>query len=141
MLGSALYYPYIDITDPKWLRSAILFWDEIKTIVPRAINNPYRGKDTKILWQEEFLEPLRCDLHPELLDTLGKRVVSLMDGNFLRRDLKMNENGSDDPNGGALLHADKVGMQIRRQFRRAHIHPEKMSLDLRDFAMRAGLAR
>ena len=79
MLGSALYYPYIDIADPKWLRSAILIWDEIKTIVPRAINNPYRGKDTKILWQEEFLEPLRCDLHPELLDTLGKRVVSLMD--------------------------------------------------------------
>lgn len=82
MLGSALYYPHIDIHDPEWLRSAILFWDEIKTIVPRAIPNPYRHKDTRVCWQEGFLEPLRCDLHPELLDTLGKRVVGLMDDNF-----------------------------------------------------------
>jgi hypothetical protein len=75
MRGSALYYPHIDIYDPKWLRSAILFWDEIKTIAPRAIKNPYTGKDTRILWQEGFLEPLRCDLHPELLDTLGKLAM------------------------------------------------------------------
>jgi len=140
MLGSALYYPHIDITDPKWLRSAVLFWDEIKTIAPRAIKNPYRGEDTKILWQEGFLEPLRCDLHPELLNTLGKRVVGLMDRSFFRHDLEVNANRNDDPNGGALIHADKVGMAIQHQFQRANIHPEKMSLELRDLAMRAGLA-
>ncbi len=141
MLGAALYYHYIDIADPKWLRSAILFWDEIKTIAPRAVKNPYRQNDTKILWQEGFLEPLRCDLHPELLDTLGKRVVSLMDGNFFRRELNFNENNNPDPNEGTLIHADKVGVNIRDEFLRAHIHPEKMSLELRDLAMRAGLAR
>jgi hypothetical protein len=140
MLGSALYYPHIDIHDAKWLRSAILFWDEIKTIAPRAIRDPYQGKDTRILWQEGFLEPLRCDLHPELLDTLGKRVVGLMDGNFFERDLGF-KRASHDPNAGTLMHADKVGMEIRHQFRRAHIHPGKLSLELRDLAMRAGLAR
>ncbi len=123
MFGSALYYPHIDIADPKWLRSAVLFWDEIKTIAPRAIKNPYQGKDTKILWQEGFLEPLRCDLHPELLDTLGKRVVGLMDGDFFRHDLKIDANGSVDPNEGALFHAEKIGRDIRLRFRRAGIHP------------------
>jgi hypothetical protein len=36
MLGSALYYPHIDIDDPAWLRSALLFWDNIYTIKSRA---------------------------------------------------------------------------------------------------------
>jgi hypothetical protein len=41
MLGKALYYPHIDIRDPKWLRSAVLFWDEIQSIVPPSISEPY----------------------------------------------------------------------------------------------------
>ena len=49
MLGTALYYPHIDIDDPTWLRSAILFWDSLQTIVPRSVGNPYRNKDTELL--------------------------------------------------------------------------------------------
>lgn len=30
----ALYYPTIDIEDSEWMKTAILFWDEINTIVP-----------------------------------------------------------------------------------------------------------
>ncbi len=139
MLGSALYFPYIDIQDPAWLRSAVLFWDEIKTIVPKAVNEPYRQKDTRILWQEGFLEPLSPDMHPELLDTLGKRVVSLMDIKDFRDQLNL-ESLLTDPNSQALIHADKIGLNIRDQFERARIHPEKLSPALRSLAMRAGLA-
>lgn len=136
MLGSALYYPHIDIHDPTWLRSAVLFWDEIKTIAPSAIESPFETEDTRILWQERYLEPLRCDLHPELLDTLGRRVVSLMDGDHLPRG-----GGRPDPNSDALGHADMLGEEIRRRFNRAHIHPEKLSPELRALVMEAGLAR
>ncbi len=139
MLGSALYYPHVDIHDSGWLRSAVLFWDEIKTIAPRAIEQPYQNRDTNILWREGFIEPLRCDLHPDLLDVLGKRVVGLMDGGFFRRDLDANRIGSD-PNRIALMHADKVGIGIRDQFRFADMHPEKLSPALRSLVMRAGLA-
>jgi len=136
MLGSALYYPHIDIDDPKWLRSAVLFWDEIKTIAPRAIKSPFQTEDTKVLCKEGYLEPLRCDLHPDLLDTLGKRVVSLMD-----RDHLPGRGREADPNFNALLHADKLGWEIRNGFRDAHIHPEKLSPELRALIMEAGLAR
>lgn len=136
MLGSALYYPHIDIDDPKWLRSAVLFWDEIKTIAPRAIRSPFQSEDTKTLWKEGYLEPLRCDLHPDLLDTLGKRVMSLMD-----RDRLLGPGRDVDPNFDALLHADKLGWEIRNGFRDAHIHPEKLSPELRALIMEAGLAR
>jgi hypothetical protein len=32
--GVALYYPYIHIQDPNWLKMALLYWDGIRTIVP-----------------------------------------------------------------------------------------------------------
>ena len=60
MLGSALYYPYKDIVDAQWLRSAVLFWDELKTIDPSGKKNPYQEEDTRILFKEGFLEPLHA---------------------------------------------------------------------------------
>ena len=32
----ALYYPTIDISNEEWLKTAILYWDEINTIVPQG---------------------------------------------------------------------------------------------------------
>lgn len=136
MLGSALYYPHIDIDDPQWLRSAVLYWDEVKTIAPSAVRKPYKNKDSAILWQEGFLEPLRCDLSPEVLDTLGRRVASLMDCGWHQDSISR-----EDPNAGVLIHAEKFGYEIRRNFDRAHIHPDKLSPELRSIAMQAGLAR
>lgn len=34
MAQTILYYPKIDIQDGKWLRNAILYWDEVSSIVP-----------------------------------------------------------------------------------------------------------
>lgn len=134
MLGSALYYPHIDIDDRQWLRSAVLYWDEIKTIAPSALRRPYKNKDTNILWKEGFLEPLRCDLNSEILDTLGRRVVSLMDRGWLDNKVR-----HDDPNARVLMHAEKFGHRIRNSFSRAHIHPDKLSPELRSVVLQAGL--
>ena len=34
MAQTILYYPGIDIQDGVWLRNAILYWDEVSSIVP-----------------------------------------------------------------------------------------------------------
>jgi hypothetical protein len=73
MNGSALFYPTIDVHDPAWLRSALLYWDDIYTIVPRAIKTPYETKDTEICAKEGQLRPLYCDDHPEVIKQLGER--------------------------------------------------------------------
>lgn len=144
MLGDALYYPHIDIRDGAWLRTAVLYWNGIRTIAPTSISRPYIVEESRILSEEGFLEPLRCDLHPELFDRLGKRVIALMDQ---RRDLGSRDEGPEEGDGArhdwvddVLEPAGRVGREIRRRFRDAHIAPEELSPDLRDFAMRAGLA-
>ncbi len=48
----ALYYPTIDITNETWLKTAILYWDEINTIVPSSISHPYKQPATQFLSED-----------------------------------------------------------------------------------------
>lgn len=127
MLGTALYYPFIDITDSAWLKSAILFWDEIQTIAPTSIHEPYQTEDTKICAEEGYLSALRCDLHHDVLEDLGRRVIKLIDepDDF---DLVTKNQAT----GYALMHANKIGKEARdRMNRLVGLNPDKISPDMR----------
>jgi hypothetical protein len=54
----ALYYPFIDVNDPGWLKSACLFWDEVSTIVPTGYGDYYTSDDASALATEGWLTPL-----------------------------------------------------------------------------------
>lgn len=53
----ALYYPWIEIQDPAWLKTAILYWDKISTIVPGNYPEHYQSPDCEFLRQENILIP------------------------------------------------------------------------------------
>lgn len=57
MFNKTLYYPWIDIHDDSWVKTAILYWDEINTIVPFSMANPYRSKVANLLAKERILRP------------------------------------------------------------------------------------
>ena len=46
VLNDALYYPYINLPNDSWLRTAVLFWDTINPIVPSSI---YHKMDSESL--------------------------------------------------------------------------------------------
>ncbi len=54
----ALYYPWIDIKDEGWLKSAILYWEKIQTIVPASVEQPYDTRTAKEFHYEGLLVPL-----------------------------------------------------------------------------------
>ena len=54
----ALFYPTIDIRNEDWLKNAVLFWDEINTIVPSSIANPYQENTTQYLSDEGILKAM-----------------------------------------------------------------------------------
>jgi hypothetical protein len=140
MLGSALYFPHIDIDDPAWLRSAILFWDEIRTIAPSSIQKPYRNKDTIICEAEGYLKPVRCDLHPEVIDDLGRKVTGLArlsdkNDQFLRA-----IRNSNHPTAEAIAAAARFGLEFKHGLDRLGLGfgtPDR----IRESALRFGLTR
>lgn len=57
----AIFYPWIDIEDSDWLKTAILYWDKISTIVPGYMENPYLSADSAFLSQAKILVPEYVD--------------------------------------------------------------------------------
>ena len=138
MLGSALYFPHIDIHDPAWLRSTLLFWDDIQTIVPSAIGNPYRNADTDICFKEGVLKPLHCDLHPEIIGELGRKVANLGNRrNHIERAIQRIDPAISD----SIRNLGSVAYEIEDAFMEVGLHPEKMSPEARYLALRFGMSR
>lgn len=61
LFSKGLYYPQVDISNTDWLRSNILLWDKIYTIVPRSIAEPYHNDEVKYLADEGIIKPYKVD--------------------------------------------------------------------------------
>ena len=59
LFEDALFYPKIDIEDEGWLKSAILLWDNISTIVPQSMDMPYKNECSRIMAEAKILHPYR----------------------------------------------------------------------------------
>jgi len=59
---TALYYPQMVIPNKQWIRQALLYWDDIGSIVPEAIWNehPYfeiDDEETNRLYEAKLYRP------------------------------------------------------------------------------------
>ena len=70
----ALYYPSIEITNESWLKTAILYWDEIDTIVPESVHQPYQLPATEYLADEGVLKPLFVNPEMDVIKNLNNEV-------------------------------------------------------------------
>lgn len=119
----ALYYPWIDITNEDWLKSAVLYWDKIRTVVPESIKTPYSTRTALELHDVGILTPLRVQSDMEEIQSLTDDVVKYLDKPetaefFLADELRPQ----------MLIHTDKLSMSVQRL---ASIHPEKLSSEVR----------
>lgn len=112
----ALYYPTIDIPEENWLKSAILYWDEIQTIVPTSIKNPYQNRLTQTLNDKGILTAFEINPDNKLVEGLSDTVMKYINeaSNFL-----LNENSES-----VSIHTEK----LPREFR---LHPEKLPYEIR----------
>jgi len=109
--SSALYYPYIDIKNDHWLRNAALFWDTIRTIVPESYREPYSSAFARELSDEGVLVPVRVSSDMEEIESLTDTVLDFL---------------TDPASAGVMFDTERNPTQI--------LHPEKMSLELRELA-------
>lgn len=119
----ALYYPWIEIRDERWLRSACLYWDKIHTIVPASISNPYSKKVSRELEDAGVLEPLRVNSRQPEIAALTNDVLAFLDSQEASELLIGRVPGTSTP-----IHLDKLPRALRGISR---IHNEKFSWELR----------
>ena len=118
-MPKALYYPWIDIQDEAWLKTSLLYWDQVQTIVPASVEAPYSTEVGRALQAEGHLVPLR--VHPgiaeieDLADEVLDHLTSPEGTQFLL---------ADGAGRVANIHTEKLPYRLDRL---GNIHPEKLT--------------
>lgn len=126
--SKALFYPTIEIKDENWLKSSLLFWDEIKTIVPESIKNPYSNDTTKFLFERNILIPEYVNPDHHCVKEISKYILEFMNTEEGLQFLSPNDPFSILHSDKFAIHHDKVSYQVERLLK---LHPKKVAHELR----------
>ncbi len=123
-MTQALYYPWIDIRDEAWLKTALLYWDSVRTIVPESIEAPYSTDTGRILQDADFLVPLRVHSGMDEIEDLAADVLTYLETAEGAELLFAAPSGRRED-----IHVEKLPYELRRL---TEIHPEKLPYALHD---------
>ena len=122
-MSQALYYPSIDVRDEAWLKTTLLYWDSVRTIVPESIDAPYSTDTGRVLHDVGFLVPLRVRSGMEEIEELAGDVLTYVGSAEGAEFLIV---GDDGRRGD--IHVEKFPHELGRL---ADIHPEKLPYKIR----------
>jgi len=126
--SEALYYPWIDIRDESWLKTSLLYWDTVRTIVPESIENPYSSETGCSLQEAGFLVPLRVQSDMEEIEELTGDALTYLTSSEGAELLVAGAEGRRHH-----IHLQKLPHRLRRL---ARMHPEKLPYEIRHFVSR-----
>ena len=125
LFTDALYYPFIEIPSEVWIKTAVLYWDTLSTIVPRSIR-PYKSGISKDLSDAGVLKALIVDPDMPELDEIADDVIRYIHTEEGQRALLIPRGASGD-----RIHDDKFSRRLLREIDRgAYIHVEKFASEL-----------
>lgn len=123
MPNQAIFYPYIDICDDSWLKSALLYWDEIRTVVPASIDHPYRTNTTEFLADAGLLTPIRVSPQMEEVESLSELVLTYLSTNEGARLIANSRHRS------STVHAERLVYKFKEY---AKLHLEKLPFRIQE---------
>lgn len=113
----ALYYPTIDIKDEDWLKNAILFWDEISTIVPESVNLPYENRTSMVLKDEGILKPYIISANNPDIEKLEGKIKDFAANrdalHYFNHKKTWGKNPYSDKRAGIYLHREKLPLRVQ----------------------------
>jgi hypothetical protein len=129
--STALYYPWIDIRDESWLKTAFLYWETVRTIVPEPMAQPYSSSVARALQETGSLIPLHVHSDMEEIQSLAKDAIAYFEttegGEFL---------APYSQRRGPRRHLEK-----QRYISRAltELHPAKLAWQMQHLLRRLGV--
>jgi hypothetical protein len=75
--SAVLYYPWMQVRDPGWLRSAVLFWDTVFTMVPNGFDAGV-ADDERALADEGWLQPLPIAKHDPCVERASAGTLEMI---------------------------------------------------------------
>lgn len=112
-MKTILYYPNIDLPNNEWLLKALLYWDEISSIVPNSYHNCATSPEMAYLMEEgvyQPISPLQAILGAggNTYKLFSEEVINAVE--YYLRENKHRE----IPQNLKLFHEDKLNWEIHR---------------------------
>ena len=125
----ALYYPWIEIKNEGWLKNALLYWEQVQTIVPASIEQPYNTKTAREFFDEGLLTPYYVESSMREINELTDDVLK-----YLESPEGVEVLMSKEISEFHFIHPDKLPNEIRDL---VDIHPEKLPHKIQHILRRA----
>lgn len=122
--NSILYYPTINIPNGIWLRNALLYWDEVSSIVPDNFQDAELSSELLFLREEGFFRPLspsnflnNVDRY-EKVDEFISEFFEILKTTAFKRRLQVEYNAriitsADERNGFYRVESDSINFLSR----------------------------
>lgn len=124
--SNALYYPNIDIQNIDWLKTSMLFWDSISTIVPESLKEPYKQRDTQYLADIGFLRPLYVHSNDKSVVGIEQDILDILNSPEFLQIVCSSQN-----NKYSRIWNEKMSYSVKKQLRYM-IYSDKMSYKIQN---------
>ena len=127
MYKNILYYPWIDLQNTTWIKTSLLYWDEIKTIVPKDMNNPYTSEISLLLEKEKILIPYKISSSNIEVTEASQIALRYIHSDEGRRYF-------NSSNLQSSIHPSKISNELKNRLglNGQRIHVDKLSTDLKN---------
>ena len=122
--SNALYYPDIDIQNTDWLKTAVLFWDSISTIVPESVKKPYCEYETEYLADINFLRPLIVKSDDKSVVAIEKDIVEMMHSTEVAH-----KRFSPELSKINYIHGDNISLKVKEELKLGAIYPPTKKME------------
>ena len=130
MAQTILYYPSIDIRDGAWLRNAILYWDEVSSIVPYE-NYPdfspellylqelgvYKAIYPQKLFSSEFAEDFCKSIIKRITAYNRRSMTKTLNNKIQNSQMRVHKNKIYAPALNEFIHHSKLPSQLLDYFK------------------------
>lgn len=126
MAQTILYYPEINIRDGVWLRNAILYWDEISSIVPYA---DYEELSPELLYLQDL--GIYSPIYPQTLffSDFAEDFYNSVFRRISFYDRSIIKDSTNNPNRLAQIHKNKIYAPALHEL----IHYKKLPQNIMSF--------
>ena len=132
LFENALYYPTIDIKNEAWLKSAVLLWDTISTIVPDHEYEPYKHEWSKALNEAGLLQPHRVSPYSVNFPLLERSVRAYLETPEGKKSFKQRDNIKSENDFDHSISSGIKSKRIREEYGDFCISAEKFGIGLRE---------
>lgn len=115
---TALYYPWIEVREEAWLKTACLYWEGIRTIVPESLQEPYTNSVSRELADAGILQPLLVNPYMPEIEDLALDLLSCLDSQEAAELMLGRSTGNT-----VHIHLDKLPKPI---WELTHLHPDNL---------------